>query len=138
MRRTREGCCSLHRVVESGAGEQTGGVEGGEGRVRVVHEERDLGAAEYDGVAAFVALHAGDELLEVRDCFGTKDAVDELVHDDAVDGGAFRCGGPDVCDAALGELLRVDVAFDQVAGAGERETPEAACSGLASDNAGNM
>lgn len=127
----------LEGAVEGGAGEEAGGVQRGEGGVFVVEDEGDFGAAEDYGVAAFL-LHAGDDALEGGDGFGLEDAVDELVHDDAVDGLALGGVGAEEVDVVGGELVGVDAAFDEVAGSGEGDAMEAAGGGVGGDDFGDV
>jgi len=103
------GAWRLDGAVEGGSGQEAGGVEGGEGGVFVVEDEGDFGAAEDYGVAAFV-FHAGDDALEGGDGVGFEEAVDEFVHDDAVDGFALVGVGAEDSDVlghegSLAELV---------------------------------
>ena len=103
--------------------------EGRQRRVAVVHDQRDLGAAQHDGIAALV-LHALKHLLEVGDGFRLEHAVDQLVHDDAVDLLALGQARPQVTDGAAGEFLRVHLALGQPARAGDADAQEAAAVSL--------
>src|SRR5207245_5772377 len=105
------------------------GVERRQGRVRVVHDQRDLGAAEDDGVAA-LAFHARDDLLEVGDGGPRENTVNEFRHDDAIDLVAFLWGRTDVVQPARGELLRIDVALHEPARSGQAQPPEAPLGGV--------
>jgi hypothetical protein len=71
-------------AAKCGLGQQASGIESRQGRVRVVHQQGDLGAAEHDGVAARL-FHTRDDALMVSDRFGFEDAVNQFVQDDAID-----------------------------------------------------
>ena len=60
------------------------------------------------------------------DRLGLEHAVDQLVHDDPVDLVALRRGRTHVLEPARRQLLRIDLAVDQPARAGDAEAPEAA------------
>lgn len=65
-------------------------------------------------------------------------AVDEFVHDDAVDLGALLGVGAGVLDVALGELLGVDAGFDEPLGSGEGDAAVASSGGLVGDDLGDV
>src|SRR4051794_27577053 len=119
-RRRRGGGNGSGSFAQRGAGEQPGRVERGERRARVVEDQRQLGAAEHHRVAA-VGREPGDDALERSARCRTDHAVDQLVHDDAIDVVALRRRWADGGDAARGELLGVDLAVDEPARAEDAE-----------------
>src|SRR5689334_7180691 len=72
------------RVAQGGAGQEARGVEGRQRRIVVLHQERNFGAAEDDGVAA-VFFHLLDDALKALHRLGREDSVHQLVHDDVMD-----------------------------------------------------
>ena len=123
--------------MDGGARQQAGRIERRQRRVAVVHDQRELGAAQHDGVAA-LDLHALDDLLQVGDRVGLEDAVDQLVHDDAVDLLALGEARAHVAQRAPSELLGIDLALGQPARAGDGDAQEAAAVGLGRDALGDV
>jgi len=105
--------------------------------VGIVHDQRDLGAAEHDGVAA-LGLHASDHALEAGHRLGSEDARDQFVHDDAVDLVTLAGGRAQMLQPAIGELFRIDVALDQPPCAGQAEAPEASRRRFRGDHLGDV
>jgi hypothetical protein len=95
---------ALCRAAQCGPRKQACGIQRGQWRIRIVHDQRDLGAAEHDGVAALV-LHPSDHALEVGDGVEFEHAADQLIHDDAVDLFAFGGVRAYMLQSARGELF---------------------------------
>jgi len=117
--------------------EQPCGIERRQGRIRVIHDQRDLGAAEDDRVATLV-LHPSDDPLKTSDRLGLEDAVNELIHDDAVDFFALGAVGTHVLHSARLELFRIDLALDEISSSGQAEAPEPARDRLGGDDLGDV
>ena len=79
---------ALHRPAQRRPRKQARGIERRQRGIRVVHDQRNLGAAEYDSVAALI-FHPSDDPLKGSDRLGLEDAVNQLIHDDAIDFFAF-------------------------------------------------
>ncbi len=77
-------------------------------------------------------------MLKVGDGLGLEDAVNQFLHDDAIDLLALRCLGAHVLDAVRHEFFRVDAAFDEPTCAGESEAPESARCSPCGDSIGDM
>src|SRR5581483_2688684 len=103
----------------------------------VVDDQRDLGAAEDDAVAAG-GLEAGDELLEKRQRRRLEDAAHQLLHDDAVHLPFFLLVRTHDVDRVLRELFRVELAVDEPPRAGEPEAMETARVRLGGDDVGDV
>jgi hypothetical protein len=101
------------------------------------HDQRRLGAAEHHGIAALV-LHPCDDPLMIGDCFGLEDAVDQFIHDDAVDLVALGGARTHEREAARPELFRIGLAVHQPAGADQADAPEPALGRLRGDDLGNV
>src|SRR5258708_39905509 len=78
----------LDRPAQRRPREQAGGIEGRQRRIRVVHDQRDLGAAEHDSVAALV-FYPFDDSLKVSHGLALEHAVNQFIHDYAIDFFAF-------------------------------------------------
>src|SRR2546427_427487 len=73
-RRRRSLDCSAQRCPRK----QACGIERGQRRIRIVHDQGNLGAAEYDGVATLI-FHPSDNPLKVSDRLGLETAVNQLM-----------------------------------------------------------
>ena len=123
--------------MECGSCQETCGIERGKGRVCVAEDEGNLGAAE-DNCLTTLMLHARNDLLEGGDGFWFENAVDELVHNDAIDSFALCEVGSHALDVAGGEIVGVYIAFDQPAGSGERDALEATRCGVGGNDFGDV
>jgi len=120
------------RAIERGASEEAGRIEGRQRRLLGAHDQRDLRAAQHDGIAP-LGLHAFDDLPEDRQRFGSKNAVHQLVEDDLVDLAAIERRRDAVADPVALEHLGIDLTFHGVPGSGDRHSPEASAPRLGRD-----
>jgi len=67
-----------HRSAQGGARRQTGGVECRQRRIRIIHQQRDFGAAKDDSVTSFF-FHLPHNPFEVVDCLRLENTVKKLV-----------------------------------------------------------
>jgi hypothetical protein len=125
------------RAAERRPRQKARGIERRQRRVGVADDQRNLGAAQHDGIAAST-LHPLDDAPVVENRLRLEDAADELIHDDAVDLLALLVVRTDVVQAVRPELCRIDLALDQPARADESELPVPAQGGLGGDDLGDV
>ena len=118
------------------ARKQARGIECRQRRARVVHDQRNLSATEYHGVAR-LAFHPPDDALEATDRLPLEDAIHQFIHDDAIDLFTFNGVRMHALQTARRELLWIDLALDEPARARQTEAPEAALDRLLGDDAGD-
>jgi hypothetical protein len=128
---------ALHRPAQRRVRKQACGIERRQRRIHVVHDQRSLGAAEDDGVAALL-FHPSDDPLMVSDCVGLEDPVNQLIHDDAIDFFPFRGVRAHIRQSARGESFWIDPALDQPTSPDQAEAPEAALDGAGGDDLGDV
>ena len=109
----------------------------GQRRIRVIYDQRDLGAAEDDGIAALIA-HPRDDLLDACGRCRLEHAAHQFIHDDAVDVVAFDRRRAHVFQAARGKFFRIHIAVDQPARAGQAESSESARDGVCGNDFGDV
>jgi len=116
---------------------QACGIERWQRGIRVVHDQRDLGAAEYNRIAASI-LHPPDDTLKVGDSLGHENAVDQLTHDDAIDVFAFGGVWAHIRQTSRYESFRIDLTLDEPASPGQANAAKPALDGLCRDNVSDM
>ena len=91
--------CAPDRPARRRARKQACGIERRQRRIRIVHDQRNLGAAEYHGITGF-ALHPPDDALKARD---------SLVGEEAIHHAVQRKAAPDgwCCRGRSGNRLRL-------------------------------
>jgi hypothetical protein len=129
--------CALRCPAQRRAREQACGIERRQRRIRVVHDQRDLSAAEYDSVAALV-FHPSDDLLKVHDRLGLEDVTNQLIHDDAVEFFAFGAIRAHTLQSVRCESFWINLALDKPASSGQAEAPEAALGSLRGNYLGDV
>src|SRR5207253_2541393 len=121
--------CALHRPAQRCPRKQACGIERRQRRIRVVHDQRNLGAAEYDGIATLI-FHPSDNPLKVSDRLGLEDAVNQLIEDDAIDLFAFAGVRSHKLQPARGKFFWINLALDQITSSGQGKAPKPALGGL--------
>jgi len=91
----------------------------------------------YDRIAPLVSQLV-DNLLKVRDCLRIEHAVNQLIHDDAVDFFSFRWTWTYILQAVSRKLFWIDLAIHQPTSPGQTEAAEAASNGFLGDDFGNV
>src|SRR3984893_8420907 len=76
-------------MSQRGACEQARRIKCRQRRVRVVEDQRKLGAGKRHGIAARGLLKPGDDLLDVSNALRLESAIDQLGHDNLAEAFAF-------------------------------------------------
>jgi hypothetical protein len=108
---------------------QSRGIESWQWGIQVIHDQRDLGAPEYNRVAASI-LHLSDDTLKVHNGLGCENAIDQLIHDEAINFFAFGGVWTHIRQAPFHESIWIDIALYEPASSRQADAPEPALDGL--------
>src|SRR5262249_30623042 len=95
-------------VKQRSARQQARGVECRKRRIDVADDQRNFSTCKRRGIAAFLLLEPGDDLLEISDALRTKSTMNQLGHDDLAEAFPFGRLGENALDPAGAQLRRVD------------------------------